>query len=94
MCGKVWGECVENEHLLQLEYLQNDRGSVVAKTKQSKLKVLTGMELMAYQLVHELVYCAVDKAWGMDEVDKWDEWRDESSVSQRTVCPLTLRIVE
>ena len=30
VCGKVWGEFAENEHLLQLEYLQNDRRSVVA----------------------------------------------------------------
>ena len=42
---------------------------------------------MAYQLVHELVYCAVDKAWGMDEVDKWDEWRDEISGSPADSMP-------
>ena len=81
VCGKVWGECVENEHQLRLEYLRHDRGSVVAKPKQSKLRVLTGLELVAYQLVQELANSAVDKAWDMDYVDKWDEWQAECSGS-------------
>ena len=35
MCGKVWGECVGNEHLLLLEYLQNDMGSVARQSSPS-----------------------------------------------------------
>ena len=45
-----------------------------AKSKQSTLPLLTGPECIAYLLVKEMAWEAVEAAFCMKEVATWEEW--------------------
>ena len=59
---------------------------------QSTLQVLTGLEWIAYTLVKEIAWGAVETAFCMDEVTTWEEWglpeddREAARVVQVEAC--------
>ena len=75
--GVVWGESVTVDQQLKIDFLKSEGGENKVKSTQSKLKVLTGIEWIVHQLVQDMTGNAVDRAWDMDSVARWEEWDDE-----------------
>ena len=76
MDGRVWGEYVgdeQHENFVRGGCGENGK-SVLAKKKQSTLRVMTGIHWLAYSMVLELASSAVDRAWDLDKVDEWENW--------------------
>ena len=70
---KVWGEQVDHCQVQRGHFLMS--GSTdKAKPNQSTLPFLTGMEWIAYSVVKEMAWEAVDSAFCMKEVANWEEW--------------------
>ena len=92
MGGIVWGEDVGDEQ--HENFVRGGCGenwkSVLVNKKQSTLRVMTGIEWLAYLMVLELASSAVDRAWDMDEVDKWDNWGVEIENSEKDVAVIVV----
>ena len=73
--GEVaWGEALSKSEVDRQAFLKAEAtGPKNIGVKQSRISVMTGVEWQAYVLVKELVWESVDKAWGVDEVAKWNE---------------------
>ena len=69
---KVWGEQVDHCQVQRGRFLMCGTADE-AKPKQSTLQVLTGLEWIAYTLVKEIAWGAVNTAFCMEEVATWEE---------------------
>ena len=78
--GVVWGESIDDDQLVKMEFLNSGREATISKSTQPKLKVLSGNTWMAHQLIKEVADKAVFMAWDMTEVARWDVWEGDSSL--------------
>ena len=74
--GKVWGEQLSPEEQEQQEFLRSKEQDKAAQ-RQGKIKVLTGVEWLCYQLVREQAEMAVELAGAGAIPELWEEWREQ-----------------
>ena len=74
--GIVWGEPVGDEVVKREEFLKSGREVLSGQSQQQKLKVLTGAEWMAHNLVMEIVRVATQVVFDTCLMAEWDEWSE------------------
>ena len=74
--GMVWGEQLSPEEQEQHEFLRS-REQDKAAQRQGKIKVMTGVEWLCYQLVREQAGLAVELAGAGAIPELWEEWREQ-----------------
>ena len=84
----MWGEKVDHCQVQREQFLMSVPAEK-AKSKQSTLPFLTGLEWIAYLLVKEMAWEAVETAFYMKEVATWEKWdvlECDDTMAQAEVC--------
>ena len=80
--GEVWGEAVGPEVVAINKFLTSTLPSITSsgQQKQVRLRVITGLEWMALEIVRSLVHEAVRTSENVKEICNWPEWEKEMPI--------------